>query len=230
MRVLIACEYSGRTRDAFRALGHDAWSCDLLPAEDGSPFHYQCDVRKVLHLGWDLLIAHPECTYLCSSGMHWTTRGYRDPMLTEQALEFVQLLLDAPIHRIAVENPVGIISRRIRKPDQIIQPYEYGDDASKRTCLWLKNLSLLRPTLRVPGRLVTYKGKQVERWANQTDSGQNRLAPSEDRWKDRSRTYQGWSNAMAMQWGGMSMGGKTYYDWKALISTFDFELEDSEVL
>lgn len=225
MRVLIACEYSGRTRDAFRLLGHDAWSCDLLACENNQRFHYQCDVREVLNENWDLMIAHPDCTYLCSSGMHWTTRGLRDPKLTDEALEFVQLLMDAPIPRIAIENPVGRIGTAVRKHDQIIQPYEYGDDASKRTCLWLKGLSLLRPTKRVPGRLVQHNGKTVERWSNQTDSGQNKLAPSADRWKDRSRTYQGWSNAMAMQWGGLVMGGKTYHDWNQVVSDFDAQLE-----
>lgn len=225
MRVLVACEYSGRTRDAFRLLGHDAWSCDLLACENNQRFHYQCDVREVLNENWDLMIAHPDCTYLCSSGMHWTTRGLRDPKLTDEALEFVQLLMDAPIPRIAIENPVGRIGTAIRRHDQIIQPYEYGDDASKRTCLWLKSLSLLRPTKRVPGRFVQHNGKEVERWSNQTDSGQNKLAPSADRLKDRNRTYQGWSNAMAMQWGGLVMGGKTYRDWNKVVADFDAELE-----
>lgn len=132
--------------------------------------------------------------------MHWTTRGLRDPQLTEDALEFVRLLMNAPIPRIAIENPVGAISTRIRKPDQIIQPYQFGDDASKRTCLWLKGLPKLVPTSVVPGRVVTANGKQVERWANQTDSGQNKLGPSEERWKLRSKTYQGIANAMAQQW------------------------------
>lgn len=225
MRVLVACEYSGRTRDAFRLLGHDAWSCDLLACENNQKFHYQCDVREILNEHWDLMIAHPDCTFLCSSGMHWTTRGLRDQKLTDDALEFVQLLMDAPIPRIAIENPVGRIGTAIRKHDQIIQPYEYGDDASKRTCLWLKGLSLLRPTKRVQGRLVQHNGKTVERWSNQTDSGQNKLGPSADRWKDRSRTYQGWSNAMAMQWGGLVMGGKTYHDWNQVVADFDAELE-----
>lgn len=142
MRVLVACEYSGRTRDAFRLLGHDAWSCDLLACENNQKFHYQCDVREILNEHWDLMIAHPDCTFLCSSGMHWTTRGLRDQKLTDDALEFVQLLMDAPIPRIAIENPFGRIGTAIRKHDQIIQPYEYGDDAGKRTCLWLKGLSL----------------------------------------------------------------------------------------
>lgn len=209
MRVIIACEYSGRVREAFRKLGHDAWSCDLLPAEDGSPYHYQCDIRDVLGLGWDLMIAHPDCTYLCSSGLHWNARGALvdgrpRQELTEEALDFVRLLMAAPIPRIAIENPIGCIGTRIRKADQIIQPYEFGEDASKATCLWLKGLTLLRPTRRVPGRIVTHNGKLVERWANQTDSGQNKLPPSADRWKNRARTYQGWADAMSAQWGGLN--------------------------
>lgn len=146
---------------------------------------------------WDLMIAHPPCDYLCVSGMHWTKRGLRDPKLTEDALDFVRLLMDAPVQRIAIENPVGVISTRIRRPDQIIQPYQYGHDASKKTCLWLRNLPPLRPTGFVEPRVVDGK----ERWANQTDSGQNRLGPSEDRWKERSRTYEGIAKAMAKQWG-----------------------------
>lgn len=209
MKVLIACEYSGRVRNAFQALGHDAWSCDLLPAEDKSQKHLQCDVTGILGDGWDLMIAHPECTYLCSSGLHWNKRGAvvngrPRSELTEESLDFVRLLMGAPIPRIAIENPIGCISTRIRKPDQIIQPYEYGEDASKATCLWLKNLPKLQPTSRLQGRQVLYNGKLVERWANQTDSGQNRLGPTEDRWKERARTYQGWANAMAAQWGGVA--------------------------
>lgn len=196
MRVLVACEFSGTVRRAFRALGHDAYSCDLLPAEDASPYHIQGDVLSVLRDGWDLLIAHPPCTYLSVSGMHRTVRGLRDPKLTEDALGFVRVLLDAPIGRIAVENPVGVISSRIRKPDQIIQPYEFGHDASKKTCLWLKGLPLLRPTRRIAPRIVN----GLPRWANQTDSGQNRLPPSEDRWALRSVTYDGIADAMADQW------------------------------
>lgn len=202
MKVLIACESSGTVREAFRALGHEAWSADLLPADDGSQYHIQGDVLQVLANGWDLMVAHPPCTYLSVSGMHWTTRGLRDPKLTEDALEFVRLLMSAPIPRIAIENPVSIISTRIRKPDQIIQPWQFGEDASKKTCLWLKNLPLLKPTSIVHGRMVTMpNGKMVERWANQCDSGQNKLAPSADRWKHRSKTYNGIAQAMAQTWG-----------------------------
>jgi hypothetical protein len=196
MRVLIACEYSGAVRDAFRAVGHDAMSCDLLPTEAPGP-HYQGDVRDVLGDGWDLMIAHPPCKYLSVSGMHWTRRGLRDPQLTEDALAFVRLLMNAPILRIAIENPVSIISSRIRKPEQIIQPWMFGHDASKKTCLWLQNLPLLWPTQIVEPRIVNGR----KRWGNQTDSGQNRLSPSPDRWKIRSATYAGIAGAMADQWG-----------------------------
>jgi hypothetical protein len=195
MRVLIACESSGTVRDAFIAAGHDALSCDLLPTAAPGP-HYQGDVLDVLHDGWDLMVAHPPCTYLAASGMHWTTRGLRDPGLTEEALAFVRTLMGAPIARIAIENPIGAISSRIRRPDQIVQPHEFGDDASKRTCLWLKGLPPLRPTCHVEPRIVNGR----PRWSNQTDSGQNRLPPSADRWRLRSVTYTGIARAMATQW------------------------------
>ena len=197
MRVLVACEYSGTVRDAFIELGHDAMSCDLLPTESPGP-HYQGNVIDILDQGWDLMIAHPPCTYLSVSGMHWTIRGLRDPKLTEDALQFVKALMDAPIPLIAIENPVSVISTRIRMPDQIITPYQFGHDASKKTCLWLKSLPLLRPTSFVEPRMVNGK----PRWGNQTDSGQNKLGPSDDRWKIRSATYQGIAKAMAKQWGG----------------------------
>jgi site-specific DNA-cytosine methylase len=198
MRVIIACETSGEVREAFRRRGYEAYSCDILPADDNSKFHYQGDILEVIkNTGdWDLMIAHPPCTYLSVSGMHWTTRGLRDPQLTEDALSFAKILMDAPIHRICIENPVSIISTRIRKPDQIIQPWQFGHDASKKTCLWLKNLPLLKHTEYIPPRIVD--GKQ--RWSNQTDSGQNKLPPSKDRWKIRSKTYTGIAEAMAEQW------------------------------
>jgi len=142
MRVLVACEYSGRVREAFAKLGHEAMSCDLLPT-DLAGNHYQGDVRDIVNDGWDLMIAHPPCTYLSVSGMHWTTRGLRDPKLTEDALDFVKELMSANIPKIAIENPISVISSRIRKPDQIIQPWHYGEDASKKTCLWLKGLPKL---------------------------------------------------------------------------------------
>jgi site-specific DNA-cytosine methylase len=197
MKILVACEYSGVVRDAFLRAGHYALSCDLLPCEStASGDHYQGDVRDVLDHGWDLMIAHPPCTYLSVSGMHWTRRGLRDPKLTEDALGFVRALMDAPIEGIAIENPVSVISSRIRKPDQIVQPWQFGHDASKKTCLWLKNLPLLHATKIVEPRIVNGR----KRWGNQTDSGQNRLPPSADRWKIRSATYQGIADAMAAQW------------------------------
>ena len=204
MRVLVACEYSGAVRDAFIRAGHDAMSCDLLPT-DAPGDHHQGDVMEVIDDGWDLLIAHPPCTFLCSSGLHWNKRVPGRQEKTEAALKFVEALLAAPVPRIAIENPIGCISTRIRKPDQTIQPYQFGHDASKATCLWLKNLPPLRPTSFVEPRMVNGK----PRWANQTDSGQNRLPPSADRWKIRSETYLGIAEAMAMQWGGLPVGGGT---------------------
>jgi len=197
MRVLIACEYSGAVRDAFLDRGHYAMSCDLLDCESlQSGDHYRGDVRDILDNGWDLMIAHPPCTYLCSSGLHWNTRVPGRQALTVEALDFIRLLLGAPIPRIAIENPVGCISTQIRKPDQIIQPYMFGDDASKQTCLWLKNLPALISTETVEPRIIDGK----KRWGNQTDSGQNKLPPSADRWKIRSTTYAGIAKAMADQW------------------------------
>jgi len=195
MRVLVACEASGIVRDAFSAKGHDAWSSDLLPAEGQ---HYQGDALDAIALsGWDLLIAHPPCTYLCASGMHRTTRGLRDPGLTETALDFVRALMDSPVPCIAIENPVGCISTRICRACQYVQPYQFGHDASKRTGLWLKGLPPLIPTSHVAPRIVGGK----KRWANQTDGGQNRLEPAPDRWRMRSLTYPGIAAAMAEQWG-----------------------------
>ncbi len=197
MKILIACETSGKVRNAFRAKGHDAWSCDILDSMDSSDFHIKGDAIEALHSdSWDMLIAHPPCTYLAVSGMHWTKRGYRDPQLTEDALEFAWQFFKAPVKYICIENPVSVISTRIRKPDQIIQPWQFGHDASKKTCLWLKNLPLLAPTSLIEPRIVDGK----RRWSNQTDSGQNRLGPSPERWKLRSETYQGIADAMAEQW------------------------------
>jgi hypothetical protein len=188
MRVLVACEFTGTVRRAFRELGHDAWSCDILPAEDGGP-HIQGDVRQVLGDGWDLMIAHPPCTHLAVSGAR---HFHRKQVEQAEALEFVRTLMDAPIPRIALENPVSVISSRIRKPDQIIQPYQFGHPESKKTCLWLKGLNPLQPTA-----VMQMRG----RWENQTPSGQNKLGPSPDRWKIRSKTYPGIAHAMATQWG-----------------------------
>lgn len=196
MRVLVGCEFSGTVRRAFRALGHEAYSCDLLPNEDGSPHHLHGDVFEYAFFGWDLAIFHPPCTYLASSGLHWNKRRPERAAQTEKALDFVLRLAALPIPRIAIENPIGCLSTRWRKPDQIIQPWMFGDDASKATCLWLKGLPLLVPTDVLPG------GKQARR-ANQTASGQNKIGPSPDRWKQRSVTYPGFAKAMAAQWGSL---------------------------
>jgi site-specific DNA-cytosine methylase len=193
MRVLIACEYSGTVRDAFVDKGHDAWSCDLLPS-DKTGNHYQGDVRDILDDEWDLMIAHPPCTHLAVSGARW----FKDKQVEQaEALDFVRLLLDAPIPKIALENPVSIISSKIRKPNQIIQPYEYGHEATKTTCLWLKNLPPLMPTNIVGKgkRHVTKSGKSLPEWYN--------LPPSADRWKIRSATFSGIAEAMADQWGSL---------------------------
>lgn len=195
MKVLIACEFSGRVREAFRALGHNAWSCDILPAEDGSPFHFQEDVIPHLRWGWDLMIAHPPCQYLAVSGLHWNTRQPERRLKTAGAIAFVRQLMEAPIPLICVENPVSCISTHIRRPDQIIQPYQFGHPESKKTCLWLKGLQKLVPTNILNKPECGY-------WDNQTPSGQNKLGPSPTRSADRSRTYQGIADAMAHQWGG----------------------------
>ena len=181
MKVLVACEYSGTVRDAFIRAGHDAMSCDILPTDSRGP-HYQGDVRDILGEGWDLMIAHPPCTHLAVSGARW----FKDKV-TEQAeaLDFVRLLMNAPVERIAIENPISIISSKIRKPDQIIQPWQFGHGETKATCLWLKNLPKLTPTNIVEGR----------------DNRIHRMPPSPDRWKLRSATYKGIAEAMAEQWG-----------------------------
>jgi len=196
MRVLIACEYSGAVRDAFMRAGHYAASCDLLPSESPLGDHYQGDVMDIIDHGWDLMVAHPPCTYLCSSGLHWNKRRPERAQQTEDALDFVRQLLTAPIACIALENPIGCISTRIRKPDQTIQPWQFGHNASKATCLWLKGLPPLTPTDLIAPRLVNGR----KRWGNQTDTGQNKLPPSADRWKIRSETYKGIADAMANQW------------------------------
>lgn len=198
MRVLVACEYSGTVRDAFIAAGHEAMSCDLLGTDAPGP-HYQGDVRDVMHYPWDLMIAHPPCTHLSVSGSRHFERKRMHGM-QQSAASFFLMLAKADIPRIAIENPVCVMSSLWRKPDQTIQPYHFGHDASKATCLWLKNLPPLRPTSFVEPRMVDGK----PRWANQTDSGQNKLTPSDDRWKIRSETYTGIAQAMANQWGGLA--------------------------
>jgi len=182
VRVLVACEYSGRVRDAFIARGHIAMSCDLLPTDVAGP-HYQGDVFDVVNDGWDLMIAHPPCTHLAVSGArHFAAKQASG--VQQEALAFVQRLLDAPVAKIALENPISIISSRIRKPDQIIQPWQFGHGETKATCLWLKGLPLLVPTNIVDGR----------------EAKVHRMPPSPDRWKLRSTTYQGIADAMAAQW------------------------------
>lgn len=190
MRILVACEYSGTVRDAFIRVGHDAMSCDLLPTERPGP-HHQGDVRDILGDGWDLMIAHPPCTHLAVSGARWFHQKRREQ---EEALDFVRLLMSAPIPRWCVENPVSVISSRIRKPDQVIQPWQHGHPEAKSTCLWLNGLPRLAPTQVLPK-------PECGHWGNQTPSGQNKLGPSPDRWKIRSATYQGIAEAMARQWG-----------------------------
>ena len=182
MRVLVACEYSGTVRDAFAARGHDAWSCDLLPTERLGN-HIHGDVLQHFHRNWDLMIAHPPCTHLAVSGARW----FKDKQIEQvDSLDFVRRLLDAPIPRIALKNPISIISSRIRKPDQIIQPWQFGHGETKATCLWLKNLPKLLPTNIVEGR----------------DARIHKMPPGPDRWKERSRTFEGIAQAMAQQWGG----------------------------
>lgn len=180
MKVLVGCEYSGIVRDAFLALGHEALSCDLLPSERHGP-HYQGDVRDILGDGWDIAIFHPPCTHLAVSGARWFKYKRREQA---EALDFVRLLMSADIPRIAIENPVSVISSHIRKPDQIIQPWQFGHGETKATCLWLKSLPLLRPTQIVDGRAARI----------------HHMPPSPERWKERSRTYEGIAKAMAAQW------------------------------
>jgi len=185
-RVFIACKFSGVVRRAFRRHGFNAWSCDLLSAEDKSPCRFRSDIKKVLDRDrdWALLIAHPPCTHLAVSGSRWFAQKQDEQ---KEALLFVEYLMAAPIQRIAIENPVSIISSRIRPPDQIIQPWMFGHGEMKRTCFWLKNLPLLQPTNIVSGR-------------NQRI---HNLSPSPTRWKERSRTYEGVASAMAIQWGSL---------------------------
>lgn len=183
MKVLVACEYSGTVRDAFIAAGHDAMSCDILPSEKPGP-HYQGDVCDILWDGWDLMVAHPPCTHLAVSGARHFAAKIADGR-QQSALDFVETLMGAPIDMIAIENPISIISSKIRKPDQIIQPWQFGHGETKATCLWLKNLPKLVPTNVVAGR-------EQRIW---------KMPPGPDRWKERSRTFQGIADAMADQWG-----------------------------
>ena len=193
-RVLVACEYSGRVRDAFLAAGHDAMSCDLLPTEVEGP-HYQGDVRDVLGDGWDLLVAHPPCTHLAVSGARWFEEKREEQA---QALDFVWMLLQADIPRIALENPVSIISSRFGEPSQIVQPWQFGHGETKATCFWLKNLPPLEPTNIVEGR----------------EPRVHMMPPGPDRWKERSRTFEGIAQAMADQWGPLLSWPADLFDQK----------------
>jgi len=180
MKILIACEYSGTVREELIKRGHDAMSCDLLPSDILGP-HYQGDVKDIINDGWDMMICHPPCTHLAVSGARW----FKDKVEEQkEALEFVRFLMNAPIEKIALENPVSIISSRIRKPDQYIQPWQFGHGETKKTGLWLKNLPLLQPSDIVEGR----------------EAKVHKMPPSEDRWKLRSKTYSGIAQAMATQW------------------------------
>jgi len=195
MKVLVACEYSGRVRDAFAKKGHDAWSCDLLPTDQSNGNHHQGDIKDILYDNWDLIIAHPPCTYFANSGVSWLHRDSSRWAKLDESADFFNLFLNHSCNKIAIENPVPhkYALERIggKKYTQTIQPWQFGHDASKRTCLWLKNLPLLEPT----------KIIKKARYSNQTPSGQNNLGPSAKRWKIRSETYIGIASAMANQWG-----------------------------
>jgi site-specific DNA-cytosine methylase len=198
IRVLVACEYSATVRDAFIACGFNAWSCDILPTEGDPAFHIQDDLRHVLTSSrwsmWDLIISHPPCTHLAVSGARHFAEKQADGR-QQEALDFVRMILAANAAHIALENPVSIISSHIRKPDQTIQPWQFGHGEVKATCLWLKNLPLLRPTHVEGGDLFT-PAAPIER-----DPRVWRMPPGPDRWKERSRTYRGIADAMAQQWG-----------------------------
>lgn len=225
MRIIIGMETSGVLREALRSRGHDAWSCDVLPAVDGSPYHIVGNVFDHLNDGWDGAVFHPTCTYLTISGewaysdpnyVRYPGVGYHQRVKPEtlvgaarrsarvRALQDFRRLWFCEIPRVLIENPRGVISTRIMPPTQTIQPYEFGDDASKATCLWIRGWPMIvkDPAKRLPGRMVEWprgSGKMVERWSNQTDSNQNRLTPSDTRWADRSRTYPGIAAAIAEQ-------------------------------
>tara|TARA_R100000149_G_C5776852_1_gene74625 strand:+ start:10 stop:597 length:588 start_codon:yes stop_codon:yes gene_type:complete len=195
MKILIACEYSGIVRDAFAKRGHNAWSCDILPTESLGN-HLQGDVLEHLDKDWDMMIAHPPCTHLAVSGARWFTEGKKPWSLQEEALSFVRTLLNAPIDKIALENPVSVISTKIKKPNQIIQPFEYGHDVTKKTCLWLKNLPNLKPTKIVKPDIVLVNGKKMSRMHYESFK-----LPPKERGKVRSKFYTGIAEAMAEQWG-----------------------------
>lgn len=195
MKILIACEFSGTVRDAFAVQGHDVWSCDILPT-DKEGQHIQGDVLEILNQGWDMMIAHPPCTHLAVSGSRYFAQKIADGR-QPAALEFVRKLMDAPISKICIENPVSVISSKIKKPDQIIQPYHFGHGEMKTTCLWLKGLPKLTPTKIVEREYIILKdGRKYPKWSYDTFK-----LPKEIRWKERSKTFQGIAEAMAEQWG-----------------------------
>jgi hypothetical protein len=192
MKVLVACEFSGTVRDAYARRGHDAWSCDIIPSESPGN-HFQCDVLSVLDRGWDLMIAHPPCTHLAISGSRWFPKKIKEQ---QDAIDFVLALLNAPIKMIALENPVGVIGTVVRPADQIIQPWMFGDEAQKTTCLWLKNLPPLRPTKIVSrGEFIQHSNTTMPKWYDDTWD-----LPPEQRKKERARTFKGIAEAMASQW------------------------------
>ena len=192
MKILVACEYSGRVREAFRKMGHDAYSCDILPSDDNSQYHFQEDVLNVINREkWDMMIAFPPCTHLANSGARWFKNKVKEQ---SEALDFIRFLMNADIPKIAIENPVGVISTKIRKPDQIIQPYWFGDRARKTTCLWLKGLPNLEPTKMVEPILKTYAN-------GKTFSADYGVGFNSNHNHRRSLTYQGIADAMASQWG-----------------------------
>ena len=214
MKVLIGCERFGVIREAFIAAGHQAWSCDIAEDESGNTtgkdWHIQADIIEAIksfgHGFFDLIILHPDCTALTVAGNHVYAEGKPKHWMRQQAISWTEKLWNTAIEycpRVALENPQGVLGTqsKIGKATQYIQPYEFGEDASKKTGLWLYGLPKLVPTTRFPGRLITYNGKQVERWSNQTDSGQNKLPPSEGRAMERAKTYPGVSNAIVSQWG-----------------------------
>lgn len=197
MKVLVACEYSGTVRSAFRKLGHDAWSCDLLPADDNSPYHYHGDVLSIIDKGWDVMIAHPPCTWLCQAMRTNAARKDR-PKITAQfeeqrrlGFEFVMKLWEAPISHIAIENPIGYLNSNWRKPDQIVRPWMFGHEYKKDVCLWLKNLPKLQPTNYIPPPY-----KKLDFWSNKRNPDGRSL---------KSKTFQGIAEAMANQWTSLTL-------------------------
>lgn len=232
MKILVACEESQAITKELRALGHIAFSCDLQECSGGHPeWHFNRDVFEIIDLGWDMMIAHPPCTYLSVSGLHWNKKDPVRAQKTEDGLKFVQRLMDSDIPKIAIENPVSCISSRIRKPEQIVNPYQFGDDASKKTCLWLKGLPKLEPTEYVEPRMVDGK----KRWGNQTDDGQNFMLDENGKvmgWntdaikKARSKTFPGLAKAIAEQWAGdVSIGDSNFWEKSSCSCEDDFKLE-----